>query len=97
MVKIRPEEIKLLSSYIHTVSGISIDASKAYLLETRFGKLLEEEGCGSFSELYHKATSDTRKILERKIINAITTNTTCIFTASKYVFIYYLYQSREIY
>jgi chemotaxis protein methyltransferase CheR len=79
MVKIKPEEIKVLSTYIYNVSGISIDASKAYLLETRFGKLLEEEGCRSYSEFYHKAKSDTRKVLEKKIINAITTNETLFF------------------
>ena len=79
MVKIKPEEIKVLSSYIYNISGISIDASKAYLLETRFGKLLEEEGCKSYSEFYHKAKSDARKGLEKKIINAITTNETLFF------------------
>ena len=79
MVKIKPEEIKVLSTYIYNVSGISIDASKAYLLETRFGKLLEEEGCSSYSEFYHKAKSDTRKVLEKKIIDAITTNETLFF------------------
>ena len=79
MVKIKPEEIKVLSNYIYNVSGISIDASKAYLLETRFGKLLDEEGCKSYSEFYHKAKSDTRRILEKKIVNAITTNETLFF------------------
>ena len=79
MVKIKPEEIKVLSNYIYNVSGISIDASKAYLLETRFGKLLEEEGCTSYSDFYHKAKADSRKILEKKIIDAITTNETLFF------------------
>ncbi len=79
MVKIKPEEIKILSNYIYNVSGISIDASKAYLLETRFGKLLDEEGCQSYGEFYHKAKADARKVLEKKIINAITTNETLFF------------------
>lgn len=79
MQKISPEEIKILSSYIYNVSGISIDASKAYLMETRFGKLLEEEGCKSYREFYHKAKSDSRNVLEKKIINAITTNETLFF------------------
>ena len=79
MIKIKPEEIKILSNYIYNVSGISIDASKAYLLETRFGKLLEEEGCKSYSDFYHKAKSDLKKVLEQKIINAITTNETLFF------------------
>lgn len=79
MVKIKPEEINVLSSYIYNVSGISIDASKAYLLETRFGKLLEKEGCRSYSEFYHKAKSDKHGTLEKKIIDAITTNETFFF------------------
>lgn len=82
MVKIRPEEIKVLSNYIYNLSGISIDASKAYLLETRFGKLLDEEGCKSYSEFYRKAKADTRRVLEKKIIDAITTNETLFFRDS---------------
>jgi chemotaxis protein methyltransferase CheR len=79
MVKIKPEEIKVLSTYIYNICGISIDASKAYLLETRFGKLMEEQGCKSYNEFYHKAKTDPRKELEKKIINAITTNETLFF------------------
>ena len=79
MIKIKPDEIKPLSTYIYNISGISIDASKAYLLETRFGKLLEEEGCQSYGEFYHKAKSDPKRELETKIINAITTNETLFF------------------
>ena len=65
--------------YIYSISGISIDASKAYLLETRFGKLLEEEGCQSYGDFYRKAKSDPKKELEKKIIDAITTNETLFF------------------
>jgi chemotaxis protein methyltransferase CheR len=79
MVKIKPDEILVISKYIYNISGISIDKSKAYLLETRFGKLLEEEGCTSFTEFYHKAKSDPGKVLEKKITDAITTNETLFF------------------
>ncbi len=79
MVKIKPEEVKLLSSYIYKVSGISIDASKAYLLETRLGKLVEESGCRTFTEFYQKIQSSMDKHLDKKIINAITTNETLFF------------------
>jgi chemotaxis protein methyltransferase CheR len=79
MIKIKPDEIALLSKYIYSISGISIDKSKAYLLETRFNKILEEEGCDSYSSLYHKAKGDARKRLEHKIIDAITTNETLFF------------------
>jgi chemotaxis protein methyltransferase CheR len=79
MTKIKPDEIGLLSNYIYGVSGISIDKSKAYLLETRFSKILEEEGCGSYTDLYHKAKGDPKKRIEYKIIDAITTNETLFF------------------
>lgn len=79
MIKIKPEEIRALASYIYAVSGIVIDESKAYLLETRFGKLLEEEKCASYVDLYHKTKNDPLKVLEKKIINAITTNETLFF------------------
>lgn len=79
MVKIKPEEVKALSNYVYNISGISIDASKAYLLETRFGKLLDEEGCKTYSELYQKAKADLHKSLEKRIIDAITTNETLFF------------------
>lgn len=82
MIKIKPDEIALLSKYIYGITGISIDKSKAYLLETRFSKIIEEEGCASYTELYHKAKGDPKKHLEHKIIDAITTNETLFFRDS---------------
>jgi chemotaxis protein methyltransferase CheR len=79
MIKITPDEVKLLSKYIYDISGISLDQTKTYLFETRLGPLLEEEGLASYAELYHKARSDARKTLEAKIINAISTNETLFF------------------
>lgn len=78
-VKIKPDEIQLLSKYIYSLSGIHIEASKAYLLETRLGRILEAEKCASYSEFYHKAKADGSKVLEKKIIDAITTNETLFF------------------
>ncbi len=79
MIKITPDEIKLLSKYIYDISGISLDQTKTYLFETRLGPLLEEDGLASYAELYHKACSDSRKTLETRIINAISTNETLFF------------------
>ena len=78
-VKIKPDEIQLLTKYIYSLSGIHIEASKAYLLETRLGRLLETEKCASYSEFYHKAKADGSKGLEKKIVDAITTNETLFF------------------
>jgi chemotaxis protein methyltransferase CheR len=48
-------------------------------VETRLSGLLEQFGCGSYSELYYKAKSDASKGIDRKIIDAITTNETLFF------------------
>ena len=81
-IKIKPDEIQLLSKYIYGLSGIHIEASKAYLLETRLGRILEAENCSSYSEFYQKAKADTSKALEKKILDAITTNETLFFRDS---------------
>jgi chemotaxis protein methyltransferase CheR len=78
-IKIKAEEILLFSKYIYSVSGINIEASKAYLIETRLGRILEAENCSSYGEFYHKVKSDSSKTLEKKIIDAITTNETLFF------------------
>ncbi len=79
MVKIKPDEIKLLSKYVYEISGIHIDPSKAYLLETRLGKILETENCASYADLYYQSKKDGLKKIEKKIIDAITTNETLFF------------------
>jgi len=78
-VKIKPDEIQLLANYIYGIAGIHIEASKAYLIETRLGRMLEAENCSTYSEFYQKARADGTKTIEKKIIDAITTNETLFF------------------
>ena len=77
MIRIKPEEIELLSKYICGITGIDLDQKKAYLLENRLGPLAGEQGFSSYGELYYKAKVDPA--LERKIIDAITTKETLFF------------------
>jgi len=79
VIKITPEEFKVMSTYIYGLTGIYLDATKGYLVESRFDSLLRETGCSNYSELYFKAKSDPTKVLPRKIIDAITTNETLFF------------------
>jgi len=79
MIKITPEELKLITGYIHDISGIHLDASKKYLLETRLSSIAEEHGCATYKELYDKARRDPRKVIEKQIIDAISTNETLFF------------------
>jgi len=78
-VSITRDELAVWSRYIHEICGISLDESKAYLLETRLGGLLRDSGAASFSELYYRAKADLANALRRKIIDAITTNETSFF------------------
>jgi chemotaxis protein methyltransferase CheR len=78
-MSILPEEIKVLSQYIYTLSGIALDESKGYLLESRLSPLLKQSGTATYSELYFKAKSDATHALSRKIVDAITTGETSFF------------------
>lgn len=77
--KITPEEMELFSRYVHKISGIYIDKNKGYLFETRLGEIIEKNGLSSFGELYKKASTEPGKGLEKKIIDAISTNETLFF------------------
>ncbi|MCX7823680.1 MAG: protein-glutamate O-methyltransferase CheR [Syntrophobacterales bacterium] len=79
MIKILPEELKVFSKYIYDLTGITLGDTKAYLFETRLSNLIRELGCGTFSELYVKAKSDTSGKIAQKIIDAITTGETMFF------------------
>lgn len=79
MIKITASEIKTLSQYIYDISGIFLDQSKSYLFETRLSSVAEQCGCKSYQELCLKSKSDSSKAIERKIVDAISTNETLFF------------------
>ncbi len=78
-MKITADEFKVIAKYVYDISGISLEANKAYLVETRLSGLVEEHGCTSFSEFYYKAKSDTSKQIANAAIDAITTQETLWF------------------
>lgn len=73
------DELATWSRYIHEISGVFLDDSKAYLLETRLSSLLRETGASGFAELFNRVRADLTLTLRRKIIDAITTNETSFF------------------
>jgi chemotaxis protein methyltransferase CheR len=79
MIKIAPNELKTISQYIHEISGIYLDQTKAYLFETRLSSIAEGLGCSSYLELHQKSLKDPSKKIERQIIDAISTNETLFF------------------
>jgi chemotaxis protein methyltransferase CheR len=79
MIKMTTNDIKSISKYILDISGINLDESKAYLVETRLGGLAKEYGCSSYSELCSIAKADSKNTIANEIINAISTNETLFF------------------
>lgn len=79
MIRLQPEEHKLLAQYVYSLCSIALDESKGYLIESRLARLVEESGSGSFSGLLRRAKADPSRALERRIVDAITTNETFFF------------------
>jgi len=79
MIKVSTGDIRAISKYILDISGIDLDESKAYLIETRLGRLIKEYECSSYRELCSKAKTDTNKTIRNRIIDAISTNETLFF------------------
>ena len=79
MIRLLPEEHKSLAQYVYSLCAIALDESKGYLIEGRLASLVEETGCGSYGGLLLRAKTDTSRALDRRIVDAITTNETSFF------------------
>jgi chemotaxis protein methyltransferase CheR len=79
MTSITPDERKAFSQHIHRLSGIWLDESKGYLLESRLGGLLRDLGCTTFSELLYRIRGDPTRKLERTLLDLITTGESLFF------------------
>lgn len=79
-IKLTHQEFINLSEFIHQRCGIFLGEDKAYLVEHRLAKLVEENHCKSYGELYNKAQrSQQHSDLALAVIDAITTNETFWF------------------
>lgn len=82
VTSITRDELAVWCRYVHETTGVFLDDSKAYLLETRLSGLLRETGAAGFAELFARVKADLTHSLRRKIIDAITTNETSFFRDS---------------
>lgn len=60
-------------------SAIVLEATKEYLVEARLGPLARKEGLGSLAELVARLRAEQNGPLQRKVIDAMTTNETLFF------------------
>lgn len=78
-VAIAPDEVTSWSRYVHEISGIALDETKGYLIETRLRALLAETAATNFSELLRRTRADASNVLRKKVLESITTNETSFF------------------
>ena len=81
MIHVTTTEMRALAQFVMQISGIVLDDSKTYLVESRLAPLLEEEGCQSYAELHNKTRHNVN--LTNRLIDAITTNETSFFRDKK--------------
>jgi chemotaxis protein methyltransferase CheR len=79
MPNINPEEYAVFQKLIREMTGIVLDETKTYLVETRLAGLLAELKLSSYSELYYQIRSDSGGALKRRVIDKITTQETSFF------------------
>ncbi len=78
-MQVTPDEIPAVSRLVHDLCGLTLDASKAYLIDSRLGRLAETAGCTTFTEFVYQARSPNNRALQNEIIDAITTQETLFF------------------
>jgi chemotaxis protein methyltransferase CheR len=76
------QELAAFREYVYGLTGIQLDASKKYLLETRLHDIEDELGGKGYGEILRVARSDPR--LERRVVDAVSTNETFFFRDRKY-------------
>ncbi len=76
-------DLMLFTQYVASLSGIRLDSSKKYLLESRLDDLMRETKSATYADLYSRARADGTRALERQIIDAVSTNETYFFREPK--------------
>ena len=83
MSTITPKELATIRDFVEINCGIKLDESKAYLIDSRLGPILEEDGFASYLDMISTATTERSGKLKHKIIDSITTNETYFFRDQK--------------
>jgi chemotaxis protein methyltransferase CheR len=76
---ISADELALWSAYVKKISGIVLDETKGYLIETRLSDLARETAVETWHDLYVRTQNDPAGQLRRKVVDAITTGETSFF------------------
>jgi chemotaxis protein methyltransferase CheR len=81
-VQVTREDVQFVAQLVDQLCGVMLDETKGYLVESRLGQLARDQGCASYRELCQRARATSDRVLQQKIINAITTQETLFFRDS---------------
>ncbi len=78
-MQVAPTDIDAICELIDELCGVHLDASKAYLIESRLSDILEKCECSSYRDLVKLVREQCSVTLKQDIVDAITTNETLFF------------------
>ncbi|MBY0405855.1 MAG: protein-glutamate O-methyltransferase CheR [Cyanobacteria bacterium] len=78
-IAVSPQEFFLFSDFLEAECGITLNINKTYLLEERLSKLVVDNQCNTFGDLYNKLKTTGTGDLKMQIVDAMTVNETLWF------------------
>lgn len=78
-MKVNPQQLAFLSTFLRRRSGVVVDATKAYLIEARLLPVLRQRGIADFEGLVERVRSARDPALEQDVLNAMMTHETSFF------------------
>jgi chemotaxis protein methyltransferase CheR len=78
-LQITSEDISAIARIVQELCGLTLDATKGYLIESRLATIATAAGCATFQDLAQKARLPSNQTLRHEIIDAITTQETLFF------------------
>ena len=74
-----PDSFRTITDFVRQRSGIVLDASKTYMLETRLAPILKREGLPTLDGLAGRLRMARHEDLGRAVVEALTTNESLFF------------------
>ncbi len=78
-MQLNPGELPLIRQMVRQLTGVALDDTKGYLVESRLGPIAERIGCANFNELYFHVRYGRDAALQAQAVDAITTHETIFF------------------
>ena len=78
-MQLTSQDIDEVCGLVLDLCGVSLDETKAYLIELRLRELVRRTGCESYAALIQQARLTSERKLKQEIIDAITTQETSFF------------------